>query len=153
MDRKQNPFLYPLKLPAAIPKSVRYVLILGHVFALLLPWWSDIALAFKLLFSTAVLVSLVYYVHYSAWVRQERDIAALMLDAEDHWQILQRDGRTVDAEFGPFQYVTPWLTILGLSMDGRRLYFIYTQELLDADTFRRLRVRLLHRVQTQEHLA
>ncbi len=66
----------------------------------------------------------------------------LILNAEDIWRLKMNDGAMHSASLGNTLFVHPWLTIISLIFESRKEYFIFTPETLDADQFRRLRVRL-----------
>jgi hypothetical protein len=55
-----------------------------------------------------------------------------------------RSGRETGATLRPFVFMQPWLVILHFRRDdGRTVRLVLLPDMLDADSFRRLRVRLL----------
>lgn len=74
------------------------------------------------------------------------NVDTLILDAEDRWQIILNNDTSHHAELGKSLFVHPWLTIISLKFNNNQKYFIFTPEIVEADLFRRLRVRLRFKV-------
>ncbi len=146
MDKTPNPFLYSLRLPVSTPPSIHYAVIISHSISLMVPWLSTLSMTHKSLICLLVLISLVLY--YSRWgsAGLVRDIDQLVLDADDDWFIQYRNGDQDKAVFGHYQFVNEWLTVLSLRRENKHLFFVYTPEILEPDEFRRLRVRIMHRL-------
>lgn len=71
------------------------------------------------------------------WVRQ------LAIDARGAWRLVHGDGRRLDLRLTHAPLVLPWLVALEFrAADGRRHALLLLPDMLDADDFRRLRVRL-----------
>lgn len=70
---------------------------------------------------------------------------SIILNSEDNWQVKMQDGSVYSAELGEHLFVNPWLTIISLKFRQKQQHFIFTPDIVDADTFRRLRVRLRFR--------
>lgn len=92
------------------------------------------------------IVSFCVYFYGRGWFSDEKSVKTLILDSEDNWQVKMNDGAVHHAELGHSLFIHPWLTIIFLIFDNRREVFIFTPEILDADQFRRLRVRLRFKV-------
>lgn len=72
-----------------------------------------------------------------------RYVTAVILDAEDRWQLLTADGATHAVSLAPRVFCTPWLITLSLRRaDGRLQHLVLTSNAVDAQAHRRLRVRL-----------
>jgi hypothetical protein len=88
-----------------------------------------------------------------SWLRsrrrevQRRDpdsIASLVWEEGNRWRLTLRSGRETGATLRPFVFMQPWLLILHFRRDdGHCARLVLLPDMLDADSFRRLRVRLL----------
>ena len=71
------------------------------------------------------------------WVRR------IDIDARGAWRLAYGDGRQLDVRLTRAPLVLPWLVALEFrAPDGRRHDLLLLPDMLDADAFRRLRVRL-----------
>lgn len=66
----------------------------------------------------------------------------LLLTVGEEWWLTCVRGETIQVQLLPAAYVHPWLTVLSFRGEGRRYSVILTPDVVDADMFRRLRVRL-----------
>jgi hypothetical protein len=88
-----------------------------------------------------------------SWLRtrrrdaQRRDpdaIHALVWEEGNRCRLSLRSGQETGATLRPFVFMQPWLVILHFRRDdGRAARLVLLPDMLDADSFRRLRVRLL----------
>lgn len=86
------------------------------------------------------------FLHRKGLNKTSAVVDSLILGSEDSWQVKMLDGTVYPAELNDNLFVHPYLTIICLHFDHGRQFFIFTPEILDADIFRRLRVRLRFRV-------
>ena len=147
MDKTPNPFLYTLRLPVAMPASVNRAVIVAHAFTLSVPWFSSLALTYQSLICLLVLISCIRYCLRMHNPNSFDNIEQLILDVNDTWSIRYSDGKQDRADYGKYQFVHDRLTVLSLKRGEKHLFFVYTPEILATDDFRRLRVRLIHRLQ------
>lgn len=77
-------------------------------------------------------------------------LLAVLFDSAGVWHLQWRDGRRERARLAPGPVVSPWLTILTLDGPRGRIGLFVTPDMLDADSFRRLRMRLLWQGTTPE---
>lgn len=71
------------------------------------------------------------------------DIAAVLLGSNDEWRVSLADGSVVAARLALEPYVTVYLTALTLTLaDGRRRHVLLLPDNVEANAYRRLRVRL-----------
>lgn len=70
-------------------------------------------------------------------------LLAVLFDAAGVWHLQWRDGSRERARLAPGPVVSPWLTILTLDGPRGRIGLFVTPDMLDADSYRRLRMRLL----------
>jgi hypothetical protein len=117
----------------------------GAAAALLLvsgPWWAGAGLAMVLLSSAAV--SLIR--HFGKGRRRVRE---LVMRADGGFEVLTEAG----GEPAALRYVSlaePWLTVFGVrGASGRRHDILLLQDNVDAEPFRRLRVRLRQSARTE----
>lgn len=83
-------------------------------------------------------------------VRPAKVIARLELSARHTWRVVFGDGRSVAAELQAAALVSPLMTTLSLCcVDGRRCEVLILPDQVDADAYRRLRVRVRQLVGTQ----
>ncbi|MEZ5540555.1 MAG: protein YgfX [Pseudomonadota bacterium] len=118
-------------------------LLAGHACAGLTLSLTPLPLPLTVLLTVALLLSLVWY-----WPRHVSRTAAACLqivtwEAERQCRLQRRDGAVAQAALCGQAFVQPWLVILRLAGPGRtRRYQVILPDMLDATTFRRLRVRL-----------
>lgn len=107
------------------------------------PWWSKAAMGAFLLLCT------VYHIARSALLRLPGAIVALEVSAKNGLSCLPRGGEWLQAEVLGDSYVTPWLSVLVLQLPGKRFarHAVILPDMLDADSYRRLRVWLRWRSQ------
>jgi hypothetical protein len=78
---------------------------------------------------------------------QRRDpdgIEMLVWETGNHWRLTLRGGLETGARLRPFVFLQPWLAILHFRRDdGRAARLVLLPDMLDRESFRRLRVRLL----------
>lgn len=88
-----------------------------------------------------------------SWLRTRRrdvlrrdpdSIASLVWEEGNRWRLSLNGGVETGAVSRPFVFLQPWLVILHFRRDdGRAARLVLLPDMLDADSFRRLRVRLL----------
>jgi hypothetical protein len=93
------------------------------------------------------LVLVLSYLRYRRlyWLTANRDsIRSLVWGSAERMQLTLESGQGAGASLLPHGFVLSWLVILHLRLDtGRKRYLIVLPDMLDAESFRRLRVRLL----------
>ena len=138
-----NAFLQPLIIDYHISRGVWIYLLLLHLFALHALWYSDLPTVFSLPASLVVIGSLARRSRQWRNSAQCPLIRQVILDSENRWW-LRRQGAG-DSRLGllPGSFVHPWIIILRFVNEAAgRDTFILCRDNLDADTLRRLRVRL-----------
>ena len=146
MDKIENPFLVTLRLPVKISPILLIVSIVLHIICFFLPWMTGLSLYIKLILSCVPVARFFYYFHQYRFCKVKMCVSELVLTSENSWQLKMNNGAMHCAKLGNNLFVHPWLTIISLSFENRREYFIFTPEILDADQFRRLRVRLRFKI-------
>ncbi len=148
MDSHENPFLVTLRLPIREPSIITNVVIIAHGLCLFVPWLTGLDVILKIVLTMCPFLRLCYlcYKHASTEARA----VELILDAEDVWQIKMVTGIVHNARLAEASFVHPLLTIILLRYGRHKEYFIFTPESIDADLFRRLRVRLRFKVNNNQ---
>jgi toxin CptA len=134
----------PLRLEPGVSRRLDGFLALSHSAALaVLPFSGLPSLPVAALALSVVL----------SWLRSRRRgvlrddpdaIASLVWEAGNRWQLIMRSGKQTGAALRPFVFMQPWLVILDFRRDdGGRARLVLLPDMLDRETFRRLRVRLL----------
>jgi hypothetical protein len=88
-----------------------------------------------------------------SWLRTRRrdvrrrdpgSIASLVWEEGNRVRLTLHSGQDIGATLRPFVFIQPWLVILHFRRDdGRSTRLVLLPDMLDRETFRRLRVRLL----------
>lgn len=146
MDNILTPFLHTLRLPVKQSKILFCLVIFTHNICLIMVWLSGLTLMIKVLMSCFICISMCIFLHRKGLNKTSAVVDSLILGSEDNWQVKMLDGTVYPAELNDNLFVHPYLMIICLHFDHRRQFFIFTPEILDADIFRRLRVRLRFRV-------
>ncbi len=134
----------PLRLELKPSRNLLWVLTATHFGALgllpatSLPVWLVVSL------SALVVASYARQVLRFAWLRSPASVVSLFWPAGEQWRLRDRSGGETTAFLLPDSFIKPWLTILLFRPDsgGRVRNVIILPDALDAESFRRLRVRL-----------
>lgn len=133
----------PLHLEPGPSVWLERVLLLAHGLALLCvllvqgspPWIWPLGLL--------IVLSAVQLIGKHARLAHPASLAALLWDAQGQWTLRLRDGREFDARLLGDSLLTARLVILNFAASRfRRVSLVIPPDRLDAETFRRLRVRL-----------
>ena len=137
LERSLQVTLSPSRRLTAVLASAH----LGLATALLpLPWptgWTAAAIAF-------VLAGAVPGIVLHALRRSRSAIVRLELRLDGGIRLHHRDGRQSHGIVNADSTVTPWLTVVGVKVPGRwrSIHVVVLPDAIDAEDFRRLRVRL-----------
>jgi membrane-bound toxin of toxin-antitoxin system len=146
MDKIENPFLVTLRLPVKNSPLLLKIVMIMHISCLFLPWLTEFSILIKILLVFLVMMSYCFYLYKYQFYAEGKRVTELILSYDDNWQVKKENDAVHDACLGSSLFVHPWLTIISLAYENRREHFIFTPEILDADLFRRLRVRLRFQV-------
>jgi len=139
-----------LRLTLRASRRLAALLLLVHGGALTLTFTLPLSRLFMLLLAVAISVSLVWSLGAARLKR--RAIVELMWDTMGEWMLRDAAGGEMQARLLPGAYVHPQWVILNFVpvgqrwrwyRHGRRRTVILLNDMLDADSLRRLRVRLL----------
>jgi len=140
-----SPFTLPIRIYYRPPGSLFVFLSLIHVASLLyllslaLPPWSRVLLALIILCS--------YTVYTRDFIRARHKRVELILQPDNEWRIVDLNRSDLDSckmTLIPGAFVHPLLVVLKLRGPLGHYTFLLTCENMDADSLRRLRVRLLY---------
>ena len=134
----------PLRLDLRPSRTLFWVLTVSHLGAagLLtasrLPPWAAVAL------TACVLASYIWLVSRHALLRQAGAVVCLLWGKGNEWRVSSRSGAEILARLSPESFVRPWMTVLLLRPEGggHTRSVVIMPDTLDAEVFRRLRVRL-----------
>ncbi len=134
----------PLRLELKPSRTLFWLLTFSHLGAagllptMGLPVWATAGLV------ASVLVSYLWLVARHALMRHPGATVSLLWPSGTQWHVRSRNGAEVSAQLSPESFVRPWLTVLLLRPEtgGRPRNVVLLADMLDAEAFRRLRVRL-----------
>ena len=142
MDRHENPFLSTIRLPIRPAGEVIVLLVLGHFVALFVIWFSAIDLIYKFILAVCTIFGLIHIAYRHKFCSSKAKAQELILGSEDAWQIKLINGDIHQAILADSLFVHPVLVIILLKYYDHAEYFIFTPSNIEAELFRRLRVRL-----------
>jgi hypothetical protein len=125
--------------------SPRLVAVLGILHAGALPcvFANQLPLLVQSFIALGVLLSAVRGIALHGVRRAGRSVVLLIWDRHGRWRLLQRDGAVLDAHLEQGAYAHPRLTVLPFRcLGGQRRCVLLVADMVDADHFRQLRVRL-----------
>ena len=149
MDSYENPFLVTLRLPIRGSSIIESVHILANTFCIFVPWLTGLNINFKIMLTILPVLNLCYLYYKFRFTQITGRATELILSPEDDWQVNTVNGVVYEATIGDSLFVHPLLTIMSLRYGRHKEYFIFTPENIDADMFRRLRVRLRFKVNAE----
>ena len=147
MNRMVNPFLATLRLPVKLSPVIVIVGVSVHIISIFIPWYTGLGLGIKAILTFIPIASICFYL-YKYNIKQRT--VELILNAEENWQVKMDNGVVHQAVLGDSLFVHPLLTIFSLNYNKHRQYFILTPEIIDAEQFRRLRVRFRFHIDSTE---
>lgn len=131
----------PLRLELRRSRRLALYLLAVHAGALALIPALPLAAPAAWLLAGLVLLCLLRSYAGRVLMRGGHDVVALVWERDGAWRLLERGGREPVCRLRPDSYVHPLLTVLNFTGE-RRGAVVLLPDSLDADTFRRLRVRL-----------
>ena len=139
-----NTYAAPLTLEIAASVPLAIALACAHggtlvVLAMLpLPEWIIAVL------TVLVVVHAVYSIRRHALLRDAKSVVRVMWNAENDWILTRRNGTAFSVKLLPGSYLHPTLTILNFKVSPwRRVSVVILPRRVDAEAFRKLRVRMM----------
>lgn len=119
-------------------------LVAMHALALACVWLVPLALAAKIGVAVGVVSSLVLSLRHHVWRAGRRCVRAIRLNGECDISLQGQDGVWLEVKLLPNSFVSPYLTVLNLSLEGERRarHVVLLPDVMDAEQFRQLRVWL-----------
>ena len=136
---RMNGFHGPVILELCPSRALRRALVLVHVSVC-----CTLLLAYPFSWQrNTLLLAVAMHLCLSLMATRKLAITHLELDARQRWHVVFCDGRSLAAQLISAPWVSPLLTTLNLSCaDGVKRQVVLLPDMVDADGFRRLRVRL-----------
>ena len=135
-------FDLPIRIEIKPSKWLAVGLATSHVGAILLLWFVDLAMWIKMLLAIAAMLSLIHSFYFYVWQNSPRSLIELILNDNEEWLLTRNDGRVVEAYLRQGAFVHPMLIVLPFRYGLHFTAVILTPDQVNADTLRRLRVRL-----------
>lgn len=134
----------PLRLEIQRSRKLLSMLLAAHLGAFLLIWALTIAIKWQLLLALLILGSLYFNTKVYYLLTSANAIVHAVWDADENWHLSLANGSTIIARLLPDTYIHPWLVVLNfVSQNPSKKYSLpLLPDSLDANTLRRLRVRL-----------
>ena len=138
-----NPFAADIRIEPTPSRVIAQLLFLVHAAAIavvwLMPWPWGAGLALSGLVLGAWLRALLLHV----WRLAGSAVVRVVVRADGSWELGLRDGRAESARLLDSSFVHPWLVVLNFAVGRwRRRHVLLPADSVNADTLRRLRVRL-----------
>lgn len=136
----------PLRLAPRRSLWLVGLLLVAHAGAFALVFLIPAPAWIRVLLACLISISLIAALNTHALLRSRRAIVHAVWDSDNQWTLRNAAGDEFDARLLSGSYVNSALVILNFSAGKRWLYrsLVLMPDSLDADTFRQLRVRLLH---------
>jgi hypothetical protein len=139
MNGFHGPVFLELRPSAWLPRGIVAV----HVVVLATLWLAYPPSLPRNLLCAAITLHGLWLVMRLLWVPPRLAVARLELSTRLTWRVVFRDGRDVEARLQRAALVSPLITTLSLHCaDGARCEVLLLPDTVNADAFRRLRVRL-----------
>ncbi len=135
-------FELPIRIEIKPSKWLAIGLAISHIGAILMLWFVDLALWTKMLLVIVAMLSLIHSFYFYIWQKSPRSLIELILNDNEEWLLIRNDGRVVEADLRQGAFVHPMLIVLPFRYGLRFTSVILTPDKVNADTLRRLRVRL-----------
>lgn len=115
-----------------------------HVFAGAMPWLSGLPLWLALPAMPPLAGSLLYYLRRDCLRLAPSAIVSVSLYPDCRCEFQTKDGVLCEAALLGTSFVAPYLTVLNLKVEGRRLarHVVIVPDALDSEMFRKLRILL-----------
>jgi hypothetical protein len=134
----------PLRLEPGVSRRLGGFLVLSHGAALVVLPFCGLPPLPVTAIALGVVLSWLRTRRHEVRRRDPDSLASLVWEEGNRWRLTLRSGRDTGATLRPFVFMQPWLVILHFRRDdGRAARLVLLPDMLDEDSFRRLRVRLL----------
>lgn len=120
------------------------LLVVMHALALASTWLVPLVLAAKIGTAVVLTSSLALSLQQHVWRAGKRSVHAIRLNGECDMSLQRQDGVWLEVTLLPSSFISPYLTVLNLSLEGERRarHVVILPDAMDAEQFRQLRVWL-----------
>jgi toxin CptA len=126
-------------------------LVAMHALALASVWLVPLVLAAKIGTAVVLASSLVLSLRQHVWRAGKRSVRAVRLTGECDMSLQGQDATWLEAAILPSSFISPYLTVLNLNIEGERRarHVVILPDAMDAEQFRQLRVWLRWKCKSQ----
>lgn len=126
-------------------------LVAMHALALLSVWLVPLVLVVKIGTAIVFATTLAFGLRQHVWRAGNRSVCAIRLTGECDLSLQGQDGVWLEVKLLPSSFVSPYLTVLNLSLEGesRARHVVLLPDAMDAEQFRQLRVWLRWRCKSK----
>ena len=139
----ESAFLLPLVIDYRVSRRVLIYLILLHALALSALLGSDHG--WQTALPAGVLLIFSFWWHFLRCADCAGKLSGhrFILDRDNQWWVRDRAGKETSIKLLPGAFVHPWIVVIRFAaVDSKKYALILSDDNLDAETLRRLRVRL-----------
>ncbi|WP_455376306.1 protein YgfX [Kaarinaea lacus] len=153
-----NKYASPLRIEIKSSPSLLAIVLVVHIGAIAMLAISEMTWILKIILVFIVAASLLLYTGFYLFFYKKSSrvhfmdklfprIRCLVWDKDDRWILAAENGEEIQAHLVAGSFVHPQLTTVNLRLMGKPWYnryrsFVFMQDNLNAEVFRRLRVRL-----------
>lgn len=125
-------------------RQLAMLLLIVHIGSFGLLWPLAVPVWIKVMITGLLIISFIYYLRQDALLTSDAAITVFTLTAEQKCIITTCSGTIIKGSLLADSFVSPYLTLILIQpQEKRRTYsIVLLPDSLDAETFRRLRVRL-----------
>ncbi|NKB39211.1 MAG: hypothetical protein GKR93_18935 [Gammaproteobacteria bacterium] len=144
MQNRESAFSVFIRISYRPPSALLYLILFSHLGAVFSVYYAALPLLPTLLCMILILINLLHLIYQFRQMKKQVNAAQICLTKKNEWLII--DNNIVHkARLKPATLVHPCLVILRFKSEMKNSWcFILNGENVERDTFRRLRVRLLH---------
>lgn len=127
------------------------LLVAMHALALTSAWLVPLALAAKIGTAVPLTASLALSLQRHVWRAGKRSVRAIRLNGECDISLQGKDGVWLEITLLPSSFISPYLTVLNLSLEGESMarHVVLLPDAIDKEQFRQLRVWLRWKCKSQ----
>lgn len=137
-----NHFELPVLITVKTSKWLKFWLYIIHLLVIPVILITGLGWPVKALLTIIVGISLCFVDRNYIQLPGRSSVVRIMLNDADEWWLSTAQGDTINAALLPPAFVHPLLISLLFQAQGRKFTVILTPDVVNADTLRRLRVRL-----------
>lgn len=131
-----------IDIDIAKSRSLLIIVLLAHVLAGTVVWFSGLRVVTDLLVDIMVFMHGWFYLKRYYWLTAHNSVLTVRMRGSDFFIKMTGQG-WIKVNIDTLSLITPIVTVLVFAHGKRRLYSILFHDSVDASAYRRLRVRLL----------